>query len=124
MSENLNPSPSTEEAISLLDSVYADVFFSKLAEYGFPIQSEEAALGALETAAYLDLADDTVKSATVDPYVLANKELKETLKSAGIIDKQPETKAVIKQAAYNLAHDPSLYAAVLAVKTASINKGE
>lgn len=113
--------PSVEDAVGTLDAVYADVFFSKLAELGFAPRTEEGMLSALETAAYLDAVDGGQKQASVDPFVDANAKLKQALANEQLINPAvfaQQSNAAIKQAAFAMAQHPDLYKAVLAVKTA------
>lgn len=113
--------PSVEDAVGLLDNVYADVFFSKLAEFGFAPQTEEGMLSALETAAYLDAVDGGQKQASVDPFVDANSKLKQALANENLVNPAvfaQQNHAAVKQAAYAIASNPDVYKAVLAVKTA------
>jgi len=77
----------------------------------------------LETAAQLDAVDNdpAVKQAQEQgsPYAVANESLKAVLSpQAGSNAYQQEEAIGVKQAAYALAQDPSLYASVLAVKAA------
>lgn len=112
--------PSVDEAVGLLDSVYTDVFFSKLAEYGIVPQTQEGMLAALETAVYLDSVPET-KQASVDPFVDANAKLKHAMASEKLINPavfEQQQDVAVKQAAYAMAHSPELYRAVLAIKTA------
>lgn len=115
--------PAVDEAMSTLDGLYADVFFSKMAEYGFVPPSEEGALSMLETAAYLDMVDGGEKSASyADPFVDANSKLKEVLASQQLIDPSAlyaQKAASIKQASVAFAQNPEVYKAVLAVKSAT-----
>ena len=110
--------PEVEKAAEVLDSLYAEAFFAKMAEFGHIPQSESDALAMLETAAQLDLVsnDPAVTQAEEQgsPYAYANESLKEVLAHA----EQPSEEVGIKQASYALAQDPSLYASVLAVKAA------
>jgi hypothetical protein len=113
--------PTPDDAVGTLDAIYADVFFSKMAEYGFQSQTQEGMLSMLETAAYLDqLPEETAtKRASIDPFTDANAKLKQALASENLIDLSSETAVGIKQAAYALAQDPELYKAVISVKTAA-----
>jgi hypothetical protein len=116
--------PSVDAAVGILDSVYSDVFFSKMAEYGLVPQTQEGALSMLETAAYLDSIPDNTKQASEDPFVSANIRLKQALASEGVINPNvfaEQNDVAIKQAAFALAHEPELYKAMLAVRTAGGN---
>ena len=121
--------PGANEAMGVLDQVYAEVFFNKMAEYGFSPSDEKEAYSMLETAAYLDsLPEDTqTKQAEYAPFTEANARLKEVLASHGAIDQEAEAYeqlASIKQAAYALAQNPDLYKAVLSVKAAEAEQYE
>lgn len=120
MSHDLNMSAA--DASSALDSVFADIFFSKMAEYGFVPETEEGAMSMLETAAYLDsIPGQTVaKQASADPYVEAGALLKQAMAANNLINPAvlaQQESASIKQAAYALAHEPELYKAVLALNS-------
>lgn len=111
--------PAVDDAIGMLDGLYADVFFNKMAEYGLVPQTQEGMVSMLETAAYLDMVDQgSTKSASEDPFVQANAALKEVLAHENYIDRSAGEVAGIKQAAFALAQNPDLYKAVLSVKTA------
>lgn len=111
--------PSTDDAAAVLDGIYADVFFSKMAEFGLVPETQDGALSMLETAAYLDQADTAVKQAGVDPFVNANELLKQALAQENIIDSGAQVRTAVKQAAVGLASNPEIYKAVLAIKTAA-----
>jgi len=119
--------PELNNSVSTLDSLYAEAFFNKMAEYGHVPQTQEDAIGMLETAYQLDLVssdEDTQKVAAAQyanssHYANANSSLKEVLSSAGYGPSHQEVEqAGIKQAAYSLAQDPNLYSSVLTVKAA------
>jgi hypothetical protein len=115
--------PEVDKAAEVLDSLYAEAFFAKMAEYGHVPQTESDAYAMLETAAQLDAVDNdpAVKQAQEQgsPYAVANDSLKAVLSpQAGSNAYQQEEAIGVKQAAYALAQDPSLYASVLAVKAA------
>jgi hypothetical protein len=114
--------PDVGESVAVLDNLYAEAFFSKMAEYGYAPADIGEAENMLETAAYLDeLPEESThqKSAAADsPYTDANANLKEVLASAGMIDVRGEELVGIKQASYACAQNADLYKAVLAVKAA------
>lgn len=117
---------STEEASAALDSVYADVFFSKMAEYGFVPQTQEDMLGMLESAAYLDSIPEQgpTKTASHGAFAEANAQLKQAMVAANLISPEQlhqQQDMAVKQAAFALAHEPELYAAVLALHNTGAN---
>lgn len=119
--------PAVEDAVGTLDSIYADVFLSKMAEYGYVPQTQEGMLSMLETAAYLDSVDGGEKVATVDPFVDANSKLKQALASENLVNPAIFTEQRnlgIKQAAYALAQTPEVYKAVLSLKSAGSGSAE
>lgn len=120
--------PNVDESLGTLDGLYAQAFFSKLAEYGIEPQSEEAAMAMLKTAAYLDMVEShpAVKQASVDPFVDAASRLEHVLADSGLLGGQPSAQQQlvgVKQAAYALAQDPDLYRSVLSVKAAEAAQG-
>lgn len=117
--------PEAGDSAALLESLFADAFFGKMAEYGFEPQSEREAVSMLETAYHLDTLPEeapTVKSASYSsPFESANNALKQVLVDNGLISAQDivnEKMAGVKQAAFACATDPRIYSAVLAVKAA------
>ena len=119
--------PELNNSVGMLDSLYAEAFFGKMAEYGHVPQTQEDAIGMLETAYQLDMVsgdEETQKVAAAQHanyshYANANNSLKEVLSSAGYGPSHQEVEQNgIKQAAYALAQDPNLYSSVLTVKAA------
>ena len=119
--------PDTSESAGLLDQLYAEAFFGKMAEFGIAPQTEEGAQAMLETAYQLDMVDDApaIKEAQVaaDPFVDANMKLAHVLSQSGIntdaqVDVEQHNLDTIKQASFALSQDSDLYKAVLAVKAA------
>jgi len=114
--------PEVEKAAEVLDSLYAEAFFAKMAEFGHVPQTESDAMAMLETAAQLDAVDNdpAVKQAEEhgSAYAVANDSLKEVLAQSELPTFQQDESVGIKQASYALAQDPSLYASVLAIKAA------
>ena len=109
--------PPVEKAAELLDRIYVDAFFSKMAEYGHFPNSEQDAIGMLETAVALDAVDPAPQEkVSNDKYAQANQNLQAYLGQQGILP-DPEVDS-IKQAAYALAHDADVYRSVLSVLAA------
>lgn len=117
--------PALDEAVGTLDAVYADIFFSKMAEYGYHPQTQEDMVSMLETAAYLDTIDTSEKTASAGVFADANAKLKQAMAAEGLLNPaqlvQEETLG-IKQAAFAMAQEPALYTAVLTLKAAQ-NQG-
>jgi len=113
--------PGLDESAALLDRVYGDAFFSKMAELGHVPQTQQDAIGMLETAFSLDMVDpgQPEKQASESPYASANESLKQVLNEQGIgPGPEGEKQAAAKQTAYALAHDVNVYKSVLGVKAA------
>ena len=119
--------PDLTDSVGMLDSLYAEAFFSKMAELGHVPQTEQDAVGMLETAFQLDMVsgeEGPQKTAEEhyahqSHYAAANHSLKEVLAHAGYGPSEEEVEQVgIKQAAAALAQDSGLYKSVLTVKAA------
>ena len=110
--------PGLDESAALLDQIYGEAFFAKMAELGHVPASQEDAIGMLETAYQLDMVSpDQPEKQASSPYAAANESLKQVLgeyNGGGGHDKQAEA----LQAAYALAHDVNVYKSVLGVKAA------
>lgn len=119
--------PNPEQAIGVLDSLYAEAFFNKMAEYGLVPETQEGALAMLETAAQLDALPEqpSEKSASVDPFVDANEKLASVLQQHGVgPDRAQVQQDSVKQAAAALSTNPDLYASVLSLKAAEAMAAE
>ena len=115
--------PGASESTELLDQLYTEAFFGKMAEYGYTPQTAEGAQAMLESAYQLDMVDDTPAPAATDPFVDANTKLAHVLarqgKDTGVQQiRQGRALDNIKHAAVSLAQDANLYRAVLSVKAA------
>jgi len=109
--------PDVGQASELLDRVYADAFFSKMAEYGYTPRTEADAVAMLETAAQTDqLPDETEKVAADSTFVAINSELSQLLAGQGLAT--PTFEDGVKQAAFTYATDANIYKSVLALKAA------
>jgi hypothetical protein len=111
--------PDVDKASQLIDTVYADAFFSKLAEFGFQPQNEADAVAMLETGMQTDHLPhpEAEKTAAVSPFAAINQELASVLRAEGAIQ-TPSYEDGIKQAAFAYATAPDVYKSVLALKTA------
>lgn len=113
--------PSPQEAEALVDGLYADIFFAKMAEYGHAPRTQEDAYAMLETALSLDnLPEPVTKQGSVGAYATAAELLQIKLAEAGIPVRQPaaaQEALAVKQAAVGMASHPELYKAILALKS-------
>lgn len=104
--------PGIEKAAELIDSIYVDAFFSKLAEFGYQPRTEDDVAAMLQTGFQTDyLPNPTEKQAAASPFVQINAQLGQLLNPQHGQD-------AVKQAAFALATDPDVYKSVLAVKAA------
>ena len=115
-----NQLPSAEDAQdTLVRSVYAQVFFQKCAAAGLPARSEEEAGVMLEMAAKLRTISelDQVKSAAAadNPYMRMNANLDAVTGQYGLAAPVNQ-QSLFKAAAAELAKDPAIYEAALAMK--------
>jgi hypothetical protein len=113
--------PGLDESAALLDRIYGDSFFAKMAELGHVPQTQEDAVGMLETAFSLDMVDpgQSEKQAFEMPYASANASLNQVLGEHGIgPGPEDEKQAAATQTAFALAHNVDVYKSVLGVKTA------
>lgn len=114
--------PSYGDAEAQLDAVYAERFFSKMAEYGIQPNNEQDALAMIQTAYQLDQLPETKQASegSDSPFVLAQQKLASFLSQNGVAD---ATQVTQKQAAdrsraelaYALASSPELYKAAVAI---------
>ena len=110
---------------NLFSGIHQQIFFQKCAAAGYPAHSAEEAQWMLETAGKLRAVEHAapVKQAAdqSNPYFAANQALDQVMTQYGLDDgtkqAQEETLA-IKQAAYELAQDPTFYNSVLSLKAA------
>jgi len=111
--------PNVDQASQLIDTVYADAFFSKLAEFGFQPQNETDAVAMLETGLQTDYLPDpkAEKSAEASPFVAINQELASVLQNSNTAPAL-STADHVKQAAFAYATAPDVYKSVLALKAA------
>jgi hypothetical protein len=109
---------------TLFDGVHQQVFFNKLASYGFVPQNEKEAAEMLELAGKLRYVEGEEEKAAADESRVsqANVALDNVL---GIPREQGEKRAAaedesaaISQAAAQLAEEPAFYNSVLALKAA------
>ena len=109
---------------NLFMGVHQRVFFQKCAAAGHSPRSQEEAQWMLETAGKLRTVEQAtpVKQAAdaQNPYYAANQALDGVMAQLGLGQQQQaqEETTAIKQAAYQLAHDPTFYNSVLALKAA------
>jgi hypothetical protein len=113
---------------NLFMGVHQNVFFRKCAAAGYYPRNQEEAQWMLDTAGKLRLVDQVepqVKQAAAqnNPYFAANQALDQVLSQYGLdggIQQQRanEEEMAIKQAAAELAQDPTFYNSVLALKSA------
>lgn len=112
--------PSADAAYgTLFDNVHAEVFFGKLASYGIQPGTEKEAADLLQIAAQLRNVDNPVKQASAQSrFGDAAQALGSVVSATPYGQKQAAIAQdhAIKQAAAQLAQDPSLYNAVLALK--------
>lgn len=119
MSKNEVNLPGVNDAVGVLDAVYVDAFFSKLAEHGYQPRTDADAAAMLETGVQTDSIpnEPTEKSASDSPYAAINERLRSTLAEQGLVA-PPSADEQIKSAAFMYAQNPDVYASVLAVKAA------
>lgn len=113
---------------NLFLGVHQNVFFRKCAASGYYPRSQDEAQWMLDTAGKLRLVDQVepqVKAAAAqdNPYFAANQALDAVLAQYGLdggIRQQAasEEQMAIKQAASDLAQDPTFYNSILALKSA------
>lgn len=109
---------------TLYEAAHARVFFQKCAAAGYEPQNDAQARWMLETAGKLRLLDQHVgvqkQAQEHDPYYQASNRLDQLLARYGIQDKtaQDQHELGLRQAAVDLAGDPTLYNSILALKTA------
>ena len=112
---------------NLMSGVHGRVFFGKLASYGIVPQSEKQAAAMLELGGKLRVASqhEQVKQAedANDPILMANAALDRVMSQHGLDGQFKQAAAndeahAIRQAAANLAGDPTIYNSVLALKAA------
>ncbi len=111
---------------NLFEGVHARVFFTKLAAAGYQPRSEQEAAWMLETAGKLRAVSENeqVKQAGVqdNPYYRMNAGLDQILDQYGLGQSKQasyeEVELGIKQAAAQLAADPTFYNSVLSLKAA------
>ena len=117
-----NSLPSPADAQAVLDNLYQEAFFTKLAEFGHQPATQEDAIAMLETGYQLDLLPDNSKQQKqAGQYAAANGLLKQALAEGGVetgLAANTKQEAGIKQAAYTVANDPTYYGAVLALHMA------
>lgn len=107
---------------NLFDDVHARVFFTKLASvYGFPAETPEDQQYLLQLAGRLRHVAQAEKTASVSPYGAALSSLDQVMGAAGMDQpmqaaRAQEAEMSIKQAAAELAEDPTIYNSVLALK--------
>jgi hypothetical protein len=105
--------PAAEQAVPLVDWIYCERFFDKMAEYGFSPRTDEERMAMLQTALQLDSIQDEQQAS---PYVLANQKLAEHLQ--GQSQSAANAPAERQQLALALAQHPELYKAALALNLA------
>jgi hypothetical protein len=112
--------PGVDEASGLMDQLYQEAFFGKMAELGFVPQNEKEATAMLDTAIQLDVVEETTdKEASF--FQDANSALREVLVENGVSDApQVQEQEGLKQAAFALAQNPDLYRSVLTLQAANI----
>ena len=109
---------------NLFMGVHQRVFFQKCAAAGFQPRNQEEAQWMLETAGKLRAIEsaEPVKQAAdqQNPYYAANQALDGFMAQMGLTQPQQaqEEATAIKQAAFQLAHDPTFYNSVLSLKAA------
>lgn len=110
--------PDAQAAGELLNGLYQDVFFGKLAELGYQPQTAEDAHAMLTIGYQLDVAEQAQQKAASheSPIVRAQRLLSEKLAEFGLMP-PADPDAVTKQAAAALARDPNVYGAILALQT-------
>lgn len=115
--------PKPEDAYNqLFGQVHSRVFFTKLAQvYGFPVETAKDQENLLQLAGRLRHVAQAEKVAAESPYGSALSSLDQVMGASGM--DQPmraarfqEEAMSIKEAAAELATDPSIYNAVLALK--------
>lgn len=114
--------PDQQKAAEIMNRLYQDVYFSKLAELGHQPTSPQDAESMLNIGLQLDLADQQLgqkqASAGESPVQRAERLLQEKLAELGLVT-APDPAAVIKQAALTVAQDPEVYGALLALQAAA-----
>lgn len=110
---------------TLFDGVHARIFFTKCAQAGYRPQSREEAQWMLETVGKLRQVREIEKSAAVQrsPYQEMSRHLDSVLQKAGFDTASTEEADLsYKQAAAQLAADPTFFNATLSLKIAEANQ--
>lgn len=122
--ENQSQLPDAQAAYdTIYEGVHSRAFLHKMAQLGYPSATEE------EAKAYLDLGTKVAamhtngtitgtKEAAGKASTLVNEATSALDKLAGINSAAVQDKQEVKQAAFELANDPKIYAAALVLKHA------
>lgn len=103
--------PDAQQAAGVMESIYTQRFFDKLAELGIHPQTELEKRAALETALRLDSLPEAPEPTPQNNFFLAANE-----KLAQLMTQQAP-RAKTAQEAYHLATEPVFYRAALALAT-------
>lgn len=101
---------------TVLNTVHADAFFAKLAEYGYRPTSVEDAQDMLAIGLRLDQASQAEKQASQSPYAVARQALEQELAHRGVIHQDEANVSEInrvKAAAWQYAQDPQIFTSAL-----------
>jgi hypothetical protein len=120
--------PEPQQAFdTLFQNVHANVFFTKLAQFGYQPVNEKEASDLLELAGKLRAAEQAAQikqaSSPDSPIAAANRDLDRVLAQQGLDAGVKQASAqehnvAISQAAAQLSADPAIYNAVLSIKAA------
>jgi hypothetical protein len=110
--------PDVEQSAEVLDDLYRQAFFGKLAELQVVPQTEEDAVSLLKTAARLDAVPDEQSQKQANSFFQDADSALEYVLGASEVSAQPAFET--KSAAVQLAADPGLYAAALSVFAANV----
>jgi hypothetical protein len=116
--------PELDKAAGVMDNMYSEVYFGKLAQHGFVPKTAADIESMLETGLLLDsLPEDTQQKQAADsPYADAHTRLVNVLGQHGAIP--PAVKeAESRQMALAVASDPEVYSSVLSIKAAQAAAG-
>lgn len=112
-----------DQSAQLLQGLYNEVFFTKLAERGHAPQTEEDAVGMLQAGYQLEMAEKAAaaqQQQSFKGYYASGAE-----KLAHVLGTQPQQPAFSKQAAARLSQDPVYVQSALtalAAQMAQLNK--
>lgn len=106
---------------TIINTVAADAFFEKLAEYGIRPQNEAEARELMTIGLHLQQASTNEKQASANPYAIAREALDQELVARNLLTSQETNVAEtnrVKAAAWQYAQNPEIFSAVVALAAA------